>query len=541
MEIEKHNKKVGLDFNNETEVNKFISLINNPSIPYKQIALEFGYESTTAIYSLIKALKLKMPDRETHRSELYSKHSNNESVTKALAPLKYSPTVRIIRCGTRNNIHYYVPELDRLVTGYSLESVLNRKGIKLYEWECRWFLGLDTSLISTDLWADSVISYFYNDKKYNTKQFIKSNLLSDPGFKFKDLMIKKDLLEDIKLACNTNPNLKDVLNNLDINSLPESIKNISESFEIKDKSGKIFSTSYFKFIVRGVNPFNISPRRKTLEEFKKDSVNKFGEGKFEILSDYLGRDADIMIKCNTCGSIFKTTPSQHLSSPTGNCINCNNINTANARSFTTKEFQDRIDSIYGIGNYKCVSEYKNMKTNVFILETSTGKIFEQDPENILYHSIVNPEKYKKSNGEKLTELWLTNNNLTFKNNVKNFDIEGRSVGSYVIIDFILEVNNNTFWIEYNGKQHYVYSSRFSNFDPAEFKRQKTRDINVRNYCINNNICLIEIPFILSSYKSISIFLTKVIFDGVDPNSIIDYEKIYNGESTIKSIDLMNIF
>ena len=125
--------------------------------------------------------------------------------------------------------------------------------------------------------------------------------------------------------------------------------------------------------------------------------------------------------------------------------------------------------------------------------------------------------------------------------MKNFNIEGRTTSSYVIIDFTLNVDDKIFWIEYNGKQHYTYSSRFSNFDPTEFERQKIRDANVRSYCSKNNICLIEIPYILSSYKSISIFLTKVIFDGINPNNIISYEKIYNGESTIKSIDIMNIF
>ena len=190
-------EKQGIDFNNKAEVDRFIALINDPSVPYKQVAMEFGYKSTTAVYNIIKTLGLKNPNRETHRRELYNKQNDSESTTKALAPLIYSPIVRIIRCGTRNNIHYYVPELDKLVTEYSLESTLNRKGIKLYEWQCRWFLKLDTSLISTNLWADKVIDYFYNDKKYNTKQFIKSKLLLDPGFKFKDLMVREDIFQRV--------------------------------------------------------------------------------------------------------------------------------------------------------------------------------------------------------------------------------------------------------------------------------------------------------------------------------------------------------
>lgn len=64
-------------------------------------------------------------------------------------------------------------------------------------------------------------------------------------------------------------------------------------------------------------------------------------------------------------------------------------------------------------------------------------------------------------------------------------------------DFYLEINSKKIIIEYNGRQHY---------EPVEFggiskKRsyenyviQKNRDIQVRKYCKENNICLLEIPY-----------------------------------------------
>jgi hypothetical protein len=64
-------------------------------------------------------------------------------------------------------------------------------------------------------------------------------------------------------------------------------------------------------------------------------------------------------------------------------------------------------------------------------------------------------------------------------------------------------------IEYNGEQHYKFSSLFHKKNMEEFKKQKERDIKKGNLCIKNNIHLITIPhweklnkekFILEEYN-----------------------------------------
>lgn len=68
--------------------------------------------------------------------------------------------------------------------------------------------------------------------------------------------------------------------------------------------------------------------------------------------------------------------------------------------------------------------------------------------------------------------------------------------SIVKIDFFIEYNNRSIWIEYNGEQHYMFCSKF-HVDINEYNEQIKRDELVSNYAKNNNIEFLEI-----SYKDI---------------------------------------
>ena len=71
----------------------------------------------------------------------------------------------------------------------------------------------------------------------------------------------------------------------------------------------------------------------------------------------------------------------------------------------------------------------------------------------------------------------------------------KNVVRRAIVDFIVDINNERYIIEYNGKQHYepvcfggiTYEKAKENFE-----RQKCRDLAVDEYCKNNNITIIWI-------------------------------------------------
>ena len=42
----------------------------------------------------------------------------------------------------------------------------------------------------------------------------------------------------------------------------------------------------------------------------------------------------------------------------------------------------------------------------------------------------------------------------------------------------------------------------------------------------NNIMLVEIPYTISSFKRVSEFLNKVVFENIDPSTLVDYNLLY---------------
>jgi hypothetical protein len=80
----------------------------------------------------------------------------------------------------------------------------------------------------------------------------------------------------------------------------------------------------------------------------------------------------------------------------------------------------------------------------------------------------------------------------------------------LFFDFgILDDDNNLkCLIEYQGEQHYKISNYFGG--QKNFEKQQENDSIKRQYCINKNIKLIEIPY--WEFKNLSTLLYQHIFD-----------------------------
>lgn len=106
-------------------------------------------------------------------------------------------------------------------------------------------------------------------------------------------------------------------------------------------------------------------------------------------------------------------------------------------------------------------------------------------------------KSRRSKGEVMVANWLEENNISYKQEyLVRFPFLVKKK-PFVFIDFYLPEHN--IFIEYNGKQHYEYVPYFHK-SPDDFTKQQTRDNNVRSYCEQNGIKLIEIPYYLNPYK-----------------------------------------
>ena len=98
-----------------------------------------------------------------------------------------------------------------------------------------------------------------------------------------------------------------------------------------------------------------------------------------------------------------------------------------------------------------------------------------------------------SKGELVVRKKLQENNFLFKEQV-TFDGLVGYTGSKLRFDFVIYNKDNkpVIAIEFQGKQHYEPIDFFGGLE--QFHKQQEYDNRKREYCFNNNIILIEIPY-----------------------------------------------
>lgn len=202
----------------------------------------------------------------------------------------------------------------------------------------------------------------------------------------------------------------------------------------------------------------------------------------EPLEEYKGANTKIKVKCLKCGHIREVTPSNLLTHGEG-CPGCLNRITC---------LEDMIKEANRIHNNKydySKSIYTGRHNKTTIICPIHGE-FEQEIGSHL--SGCGCPKCNSSKGElKIAEI-LDRLNILY---IPQFKVKNKEYfpnHKQLEIDFQFVYNNKEYFIEYNGKQHYVPVEYFGG--KIKFEHQQERDINLRKYCSNNNISLLEIPY-----------------------------------------------
>ena len=222
--------------------------------------------------------------------------------------------------------------------------------------------------------------------------------------------------------------------------------------------------------------------KKTHEQFVKEM--KVKNPKIEILGEYINNATKIKCKCLIEGNIWEVTP-RNLISGNG-CPKCADINRVNKKRKSheqyIKEVKIKNPDIEILGTY--INAYTKIKCKNLIC----GHIWEVNPRSLLKgHScpICNFSK-----GETITENYCKNNFLEYKSQYK---INKCRYKNPLPFDFALfDKNKLIALIEYQGIQHYEVVEHFGG--ESGYEITKKRDEIKRNYCISNNIPLIEIPY-----------------------------------------------
>ena len=284
------------------------------------------------------------------------------------------------------------------------------------------------------------------------------------------------------------------------------------------------------------------------EEFEKRIKNRFPEEKFEV-QDFNGLGKPAVIKCLNCGRIIEVSKASNflIYSKAQGCKNCQSDYVIKYNKYldAIKEKYDILEKYqqkpndhfrYKIKCKKCghirdsylinlynhldcgcetgvirrtpeefelelsnkknnmyepIEPFNGMSNPILIRHKECGFIWKVRPQDLLYERSADcPNcKRKMSKGAIIIYQTLKKQNIPFYTEYPVGNTKLR-------FDFFFKIGNQQCAIEFNGKQHYKHCKIFQP-EYKDFLNQVDRDNRKREYCKNNSIKLLEIPYTCS--------------------------------------------
>lgn len=241
--------------------------------------------------------------------------------------------------------------------------------------------------------------------------------------------------------------------------------------------------SHFKGYSKGC-PY-CTGRYRTTEEFQKMILNK----SLVVKSEYLGSEKPIKIHCNVCGTDFTCNRPIDLTRRHCGCPECSRKNAGLKRRNTQEQFEERLhnvdSSIMVIGKYEGIHKLIKCKCNI------CGVEWESYGSN-LYQGKAGCPVCNCSSGERELEEFLISKKVRYKRQ-KTFD--GCKDNQPLRFD-AYDYDNNIAY-EFQGEQHFFpidFSGEGKDVAEENFKSLQRRDQIKKDFCKNNNIKLICIPY-----------------------------------------------
>lgn len=220
-------------------------------------------------------------------------------------------------------------------------------------------------------------------------------------------------------------------------------------------------------------------RTFTNEQFIKKAKSIHGDKYDYSKVNYIQNKTPVEIICPVHGSFFQA-PVKHVIVGHG-CPKCAGQNT------TFEEFLKRAKLKHGnFYNYDKV-EFVNMVTPITVTCPIHGD-FQIIPTNHVNYG-CGCKKCHESTGEKLVNSILEDLNIQFTREVC---ILNPYNDHNFRVDFYINYCDQNYIIEYNGPQHYKPVKMMGGVLAYEVRKQ--RDEDLRKYCVENNIKLLEIKY-----------------------------------------------
>lgn len=202
--------------------------------------------------------------------------------------------------------------------------------------------------------------------------------------------------------------------------------------------------------------------------------------KYEYISGYTKMSEKCLFKCKECKTEFLQFPSRLINEKIFGC-NCSQTKKKTHEDFLKELGEDCLSE------YEILEEYINTDTAIQFKHIDCGTIFKITPYRFIYR---HNKKYcplcyyKKSTGELLITQYLNKNKIDFQ---KEFIFPRLPLKRF---DFYLPSYN--LCIEYDGEQHFHPVPFFGGEE--EYKERQESDSIKNQFCLDNNIPLIRIPY-----------------------------------------------
>lgn len=234
--------------------------------------------------------------------------------------------------------------------------------------------------------------------------------------------------------------------------------------------------------ISGNRCLKCSGRKKlSHEEFVSQIYDLVGD-EYVVLERYIDNGTPIKIKHVLCNHFYKIKPNNFI---TGNrCPKCSGLIRK-----TTEVFKNEVFSLVK-DEFTVLGDYINNHTKIKIRHEKCGKIHEVIPNDFTCGGTRCP-RCRESKGEKKISQWLDANNVDY---IPQYKFEDCQYKRKLPFDFaIFNADKKiTSLIEYDGEQHFSARDIFGGQN--EFKLVQLRDQIKNNFCKQNNIPLLRIPY-----------------------------------------------
>lgn len=189
----------------------------------------------------------------------------------------------------------------------------------------------------------------------------------------------------------------------------------------------------------------------------------------------------VTIHCNTCNNTWDRISDDIITGKSKGCLYC-----GQHKNYKEK-FEEQLKE-YGDESFSLVSKFDSNAKHVLIRHEDCGFIFRIKPQSIVSNKKISCPKCKRleSKGEEKIRKYLENNNIEFDSQVRYPEL-GR-----LSFDFRVVQEKQVILIEFQGDQHYRPVKCFGGIE--HFFKQQKYDEEKRQFCLNNNYTLIEIPY-----------------------------------------------